>query len=387
MTQMSAPLDRPYWVVVGTRPEVIKQISVYWALTDRLGRDSVALIGTGQHRELLVQALEHFGATLDVNLDLMVVGQGLAENAARIQTEMERLLRTHMPRCVIVQGDTTTAAMTAVAAFHLGIKVAHNEAGLRSYDLQNPYPEEANRRWISAVATHHFAPTALAQARLLQEGVSAAAISVVGNSGIDALQWTLRNTSPDPSHPVRKFLQRTGVRPVLVTAHRRENDADAMDRWFDGLTQFLEAHRDVGLVCPIHPNQRARQAIERHLGGHERVLVCDPIDYAQACHLIADCLFVVTDSGGIQEETATLDVPCVIVRKTTERPEAIEHGTAQLADPANVDGVLTQISWAARLAELPPVERRSQTSPYANAPFGDGSAGVQIAARLATLSW
>lgn len=375
-------MNRPYWVVVGTRPEVIKQVSVYWGMREVFGADQVALVGSGQHRELLNQALSHFGAHLDTNLDLMKPGQGLSESAARIHTEIEALLRTHRPKAVIVQGDTTTAAMTAIAAFHLGIQVIHNEAGLRSYDAWNPYPEESNRKWISAVASHHMAPTKLAADRLKSEGASTQSISVVGNPGIDSLLWTLSETKPDPHHAVWQFLKKSKLKPVLVTAHRRENDAQAMDRWFDGLKQFLSKHPDLGLICPIHPNQRAQSAVDQHLGGHAQALVCDPIDYAQLGHLLKECAFVVSDSGGIQEETATLKIPCVVVRKTTERPEALTHGTARLANPESVNEILDAMTWAHAQSLLPPASRWDKKSPYGEFPFGEGKAGLAIARRI-----
>ena len=387
---MNTPIEalkRPYWVVVGTRPEVIKQVSVYWGMCDVFGRDQVALIGSGQHKELLTQALSHFGAELDTNLELMRAGQTLAESAARILDKITELLKLHRPKVVIVQGDTTTAAMTAIAAFHLGIRVVHNEAGLRTFDPWNPYPEEANRKWISAIANHHMAPTLLAKQRLMSEGTNEAQISVVGNPGIDSLFWTLKETSVDLHHPVRIFLHRTRLKPVLVTAHRRENDESAMDRWFDGLKQFLSIHPALALICPAHPNNRARAAMEKYLGGHPQVVVCDPIDYGQLCHLLMECAFVVSDSGGIQEETATLKVPCVVVRKTTERPEAIAHGTARLANPDSVSEILDQMKWANAQSLLSNDKRVDANSPYGEFPFGQGDAGIKTARRIRELGF
>ncbi len=260
-------LNFKIWVVVGTRPEVIKQVPLYRALVKKMGKQNVGLIGTGQHRELLDQALAHFGEKLDVNLELMQAGQSLGATAARVLTKIDEIVVASKPEMLIVQGDTTTAAMTAVAGFHNGIKVVHNEAGLRTYDLQNPYPEEANRKWIGVVADIHFPPTVVARDALIKEGVDPSRVHVVGNTGIDALMWTLKEKKcPDETAGLISGWKARGLKPVLVTAHRRENDVSKMDAWFQSLAGFLEQRKDIVLVCPMHPNNRALDAAKKYLG-------------------------------------------------------------------------------------------------------------------------
>lgn len=368
-------LDYKVWVVVGTRPEVIKQVPVYRALAKKLGKKTVGLIGTGQHRELLQQALSHFGETLDFNLDLMKPGQALGLTAASVMQSMEETFAKSRPELIIVQGDTTTAAMTAVSAFHNGITVAHNEAGLRTYDLQNPWPEEANRRWIGVVADIHFPPTERAKQALLREGVAPEKIHVVGNPGIDSLFWTLSKPCPTDTAAKLKEWKDKGLQPVLVTAHRRENDASKMSAWFQSLGEFLEKRKDIVLVCPLHPNLRAADSATKYLGSHERAWLCKPLDYASVCHVLKECRFIVTDSGGLQEESATLQVPCVVCRKVTERMEAVDVGIAHLADPTDGENILKEMSWAYEYAP----KAKAKGPIY---PFGDGKSADRITSIL-----
>lgn len=372
-------IDFKIWVVVGTRPEVIKQVPLYRALVRTFGKQKVGLIGTGQHRELLEQALSHFGEKLDLNLGLMQPGQTLGQSAASIHMHMEREIADSKPELVIVQGDTTTAAMCAIAAFHHNVKIAHNEAGLRTYDLQNPYPEEANRKFIGCVADMHFAPTQTAKNALLHEKVDPAKIFVVGNTGIDALLWTINEKEcPQQTQEIISIWKNRGIKPVLVTAHRRENDPSKMDTWFQSLGEFVNARKDIALVCPMHPNNRALSSAGKYLGNNDRVWTGPPLDYASVCHLLKECRFIVTDSGGLQEESATLGVPCVICRKVTERPEAVDSGIAKLADPVDGNKILDAMAWAYEHANLP-LEQRMRIPK----PFGDGTASEQIAKIIA----
>ncbi len=360
---------KKFWILVGTRPEVIKQVPLYRELKKRHGEGSVKLIGTGQHRELLDQALAHFGERLDFNLDVMRPGQTLADSASAVLQGMNKLFQTDRPDWLIVQGDTTSAAMAAWAGFLNGVRIAHNEAGLRSYDLAHPFPEEANRKWISTIADLHFAPTERARKALLREGIEENRVAIVGNTGIDALLWTLSLKRPESIDSLLSSLKHDGLRPVLLTAHRRENRA-AMDQWFLALKNFLRINPDLALIYPIHPNHLAKAAAEEHLSSLSQVRLLPALNYGETCHLLAECQMVVTDSGGIQEEAATLGIRTVICRNTTERQEAVEAGIAILAG-TEPDTILSSMAWARRHP------RPASASPIRPI-FGDGIAAIRI---------
>jgi UDP-N-acetylglucosamine 2-epimerase len=363
------------WVLVGTRPEVIKQAPVYNACREALGPDRVALIGTGQHRELLSQALHDFDLELHENLDVMQPEQTPIAATAAILAGLEPLIADRAPSWVVVQGDTTSAAMAAWAAFHAGVRVAHNEAGLRSYDLQQPFPEEANRKLISVVADEHFAPTEHARRALLAEGCRDDRIHVTGNPGIDSFLSTLEKPLTPQVAEIVEAADAGGRRLVLMTAHRRENRGPGMDDWFATLAEFLGDHAELELVYPMHPNRAGHDAALRHLSGHPRVRLVDPLDYRDNCQLLSRSSFTITDSGGIQEEAATLEIPVVVCRRATERPEAVDAGIAHLAGTDH--GPLREaLDWALDRALSHP---RAGINPI----FGDGKAGPRIARVLA----
>jgi UDP-N-acetylglucosamine 2-epimerase (non-hydrolysing) len=366
-------LDQKYWVVVGTRREAIKQIPLYLELVRLHGPGLVALISTGQHRELLEQVFRHFGVRTDANLDIMKPGQSLSESSASILTGMNNLFRLHRPEWLIVQGDTTSASMAALAGFQHRVRIAHNEAGLRTYDLDHPFPEEGNRRLISGIATLHFAPTVRAKDALLGEGITEDSIHITGNTGIDALKWTLEQPRPQSIDFVLRSIRSKGLRPVLLTAHRRENCA-GMDDWFRALSHFLRLNPHLGLIYPMHPNHLARAAAEKHLTSLPQAHLIAPLHYGESCHLLSQCEVVVTDSSGIQEEAATLGIPTVICRKITERMEAVDQGLARIAgtDP---DSILSALSWAV-------TRGRPSNDGLCNHLYGDGSAAKKIAALM-----
>jgi UDP-N-acetylglucosamine 2-epimerase (non-hydrolysing) len=369
------PTRRKIWVLVGTRPEVIKQAPVYIACREAFGPGEVALIGTGQHRELLDQALTHFDLALDEDLGIMREGQTPTSSAAAILSGLEPLLLSDPPAWIVVQGDTTSAAMAAWAAFHAGVRVAHNEAGLRTYDLAQPFPEEANRKLISVVADEHFAPTEHARKALLAEGCAADRIHVTGNPGIDSLLMTLAKPRPARVEELVELAAGEGRGLVLMTAHRRENRGAGMDEWFATLAEFLAAREDLELVYPMHPNHAGDHAAARYLIGNTRVRIVHPLDYGETCHLLAACRFAITDSGGIQEESATLGVPVVVCRRQTERPEAVAAGISHLAT-TDAAPLRRALDWA--------YERSEEGRPDAIDPiFGDGHAGPRIASLLA----
>ncbi len=356
------------WVLVGTRPEAIKQIPLYTELKKVMGSEHVALVSTGQHKELLDQVFQHFQIFPDLDMKLMRQGQGLSLLAGSVLTEMANLfsgiLRDQKPEWLVVQGDTTTAAMAAIAAYHEKIKVLHSEAGLRSHNLQHPFPEEANRKWISSIADLHMAPTEHARSVLIKENIDPNKIFVTGNTGIDALRWTLVNR-PKPS-----YLKNGNY--VFVTAHRRENEK-AFQTYFSAIAKFAKAQPDLTFVVPIHPNNLARPAIEKYLEGNSNIQLKAPLDYCNTCHLLTHCRFVITDSGGIQEEAATLGLPTIVARLTTERSEAITAGIAKLLPPdSSEEGILNLFDWAlgASSADYP--------KKAVNTLFGDGYASQKI---------
>ncbi len=376
---------KKYWILVGTRPEVIKQVPLYLELLKRFGKDQVALIGTGQHKELLKQALDHFGIEPDINLNIMTQDQSLVSSSAAVLEGIGQLLRecSEKPEWVIVQGDTTTAAMAAWAAFQSGVKVAHNEAGLRSYNLKHPFPEEANRKLIGTIADLHLAPTELARNALLKEGVSAQQVFITGNTGIDALRWTLEQTEPESICRLISQLQKDALTPVLVTAHRRENRS-SMESWFKTLREFLNAHSDLALVCPMHPNQAAEEAARRFLGDLPRAHIRPAMNYAETCHLLKHCAFVVTDSGGIQEEASTLGVPVVVCRQTTERMEAVHEGIALLAgnEPEKIyQGMLWAVGLSSTASRIKTVTVKTS---FSRNIFGNGFSATTIADLLSS---
>jgi UDP-N-acetylglucosamine 2-epimerase (non-hydrolysing) len=372
-TLPASAIQKKIWILVGTRPEVIKQAPVYIEAVHQLGRENVGLIGTGQHRELLDQALQHFNISLDHNLGVMRSGQSLSESSVAILSGMAQLFTQFKPDWLVVQGDTSSAAMAAWAAFQCGVRVAHNEAGLRSYDLQHPFPEEANRRLIAVVADLHFAPTEKARESLLKEGVPPGKIKVTGNTGIDALRMTLEMGQPSSVTKILDLCRENHLEPVLLTAHRRENMGEGMDQWFQALAQILRSHQNLALIYPIHPNNAARPAAEKHLAGLQQVFIMPAINYAETCHVLNQCRFVVTDSGGIQEEASAMGIPVVVCRKTTERSEAVEFGIAHLSG-IETESILDGMAWAYKKSAFP----RTSTGRLIYDLFGDGNSAKTI---------
>ena len=266
--------------------------------------------------------------------------------------------------------------MACWAGFQNHVKVAHSEAGLRSYDLQHPFPEEANRRLISLVADLHFAPTADAKKVLLAEGIDPDRVLLTGNPGIDALRMTLDMPESEVSREIRERIERDQLKAVLLTAHRRENKGEGMAQWFEALGRFLEQHTDLALIYPIHPNLAASGPAEKFLASNPRVFMKSSLTYAETCHLLECCRFVVTDSGGIQEEAAALGVPAVVCRKATERNEAIRAGLARLAGTLT-EQVLEAMEWAYQTPRLKAKERFHSF-------YGDGYSAQRIAEQLAS---
>jgi len=314
-------------VIFGTRPEAIKLGPLVLALKkDRAFETFV--VTTAQHREMLDQVLEQFGIRPDVDLNLMKSNQTLEQVTAAVVNKISRLIKLRAPNLVIVQGDTTTTMASALAAFYNQRKVAHVEAGLRSFDKYNPFPEEINRKVTSLVADFKFVPTTRARKNLLAENVPGDKIFVVGNTVIDALQWIARKryTFADPT---LRRIYHDHKRLILVTAHRRENHGRPLESICDAIINIARQH-EVNVVYPVHYNPNVRAVVYKKFKKIRNVFLTDPLDYLPFVFLLKRAYLILTDSGGIQEEAPTFGVPVLVLRQTTERPEAIEAGTARL---------------------------------------------------------
>jgi UDP-N-acetylglucosamine 2-epimerase (non-hydrolysing) len=353
-------------VVFGTRPEAIKLAPVIHELR-RQPDLATRVIVTAQHREMLDQALAVFDLAPDVDLDTMAHGATLAEMTGRLVSAVDVALAAEQPDYVLVQGDTTTVFAGALAAFYRQIPVGHVEAGLRSGDRYDPFPEEVNRRLAGVLATIHFAPTPRARSNLLAEGVTSDRIVVTGNTAIDALRYVV-DRLPPPEDPA------VGRR-ILMTVHRRENWGARMESICLAVRDVLDAREDVEVVLPMHRNPVVRDTIQSILGGHPRARLTEPASYVELVDQMRRCTLVMTDSGGIQEEAPSLGKPILVLRETTERPEAIEAGCARLVGTAR-EAVTAE---ALRLLDDP--ASYAAMARVAN-PFGDGRAAERIVAEV-----
>ncbi|HEY8430660.1 MAG TPA: UDP-N-acetylglucosamine 2-epimerase (non-hydrolyzing) [Sandaracinaceae bacterium] len=365
-------------VVFGTRPEAIKQAPVIWALRRRPERIRVTALSTGQHREMLRPMLELLDVAPDVELDLMRPDQTLADVTARCVTSVEEVLRALRPDVVVVQGDTTTAMAAALAAFYQHIPVAHVEAGLRSGSMDEPFPEEANRRVVDLFARWLFAPTEEAAALLANEGVDPARVLVTGNTVVDALLYVREKLSGRniAIEGVPAAALRGERRLVLVTGHRRESFGDGIASICDALAILASRHGDADFVYPVHLNPNVVGPVTERLGGIDNVHLIPPQPYDRFLALLSRAHLVLTDSGGVQEEAPSFDVPVLVMRNRTERPEGVAAGCARLVGTEAgriveaADELLCDPSVHARMAS-------------AQSPYGDGRAGERIARALA----
>ena len=363
-------------VVIGTRPEVIKMAPVIAALEACPETFETRLCVSGQHREMLDQAVALFGLTVHHDLDIMAHGQSVFDISTRVLKGVGRVLEEERPDVALVHGDTTTAFAAALAGFYQRVPVGHVEAGLRTYDRHRPFPEEMNRRLADALCTAHYAPTERARANLLAERIDPGHIVVTGNTAIDALLWA----AGQPCDFEDPLLARVGTvrRLILVTAHRRESFGAPFEAMCGALREVADANPDVELLYPVHPNPKVRRAVEALLTGHPRIHLVDPLSYLQFVHLQKRAYLVLTDSGGIQEEAPSLGTPVLVMRETTERPEAVEAGVLKLVGTARE----TIVAEVGRLLSDPAAYARMASA--AN-PFGDGHAAARIVAHLRTL--
>ncbi len=315
-------------VVIGTRPEAIKMAPLILALREREDVVRTVTVLTAQHRELADEVLELFGVVPDHDLDIMKRAQSLFETTSRLVVRLEEVYRKEEPDLVLVQGDTTTTFVGALAAHYLKIPVGHVEAGLRTNDKFNPFPEEMNRRMTSCLTDLHFPPTETAKESLLAEGADPRNVHVTGNTVVDALFHALESSSsavpllPEGPDPERRW--------IVVTSHRRENWGEPLDSICMALRDLADRYDDVEVVYPVHPNPRVRQTTDSLLRGRDRIHLVEPLDYLRFVHLMNAAHLIITDSGGVQEEAPSLGKPVLVIREKTERPEAVEAGTVRL---------------------------------------------------------
>lgn len=373
---MSATSRPKVLVIFGTRPEAIKLFPVIRTLADE-GRVAVTSCVTAQHRGLLDQVLAIAGLEPDVDLDLMEPGQTLDRLTARLLVALGEVMDAHRPDRVVVQGDTATAMVGALAAYYRKIPVAHVEAGLRSGDIYHPWPEEVNRRIVAPIADLHFAPTQTAAAALARENVTTG-VHVTGNTVIDALLWTRariaqdRTLAADLDSVARRF---AGRRTILVTTHRRENFGDGMEQIARAIAR-IAARDDVAILFPMHPNPNVGAVMDRVLGDCGSVARIAPLDYPHFIRALELCDVALTDSGGVQEEAPALGKPVLVMRDTTERPEGIAAGTARLVG-TDADRIVSEVFTL--------LDDKGAYSAMARAhnPFGDGQASNRIARIIA----
>ena len=353
-------------LVFGTRPEAIKMCPL---VNELKGRDNVQTVVcvTGQHRQMLDQVLEAFHVIPDYDLSIMKEKQTLFDITTNILNRIRQVLETEKPDVVLVHGDTSTTFVTALACFYLQIPVGHVEAGLRTYNIYSPYPEEFNRQAVGIVSKYNFAPTELSKQNLLNEGKRLDSIYVTGNTAIDALKTTVR---ADYTHPELEWAEDS--RLILITAHRRENLGEPMKNMFRAIRRCLDEHPDVKAIYPIHMNPVVRQTADEILGGEERIHIIEPLEVLDFHNFLARSYLILTDSGGIQEEAPSLGKPVLVMRDTTERPEGIAAGTLKLVG-TDEDVIYRNFK---ELLENEAEYRRMST---ASNPYGDGFACRRIA--------
>lgn len=353
-------------LVFGTRPEAIKICPLVNELKRRSELQTVVCV-TGQHRQMLDQVLQAFDVVPDYDLSIMKDKQTLFDVTTLILERIRSVLEAENPDVVLVHGDTSTTFVTALACFYKQIPVGHVEAGLRTYDIYSPYPEEFNRQAVSIIANYNFAPTETAREQLLREGKAAETIYVTGNTAIDALHTTVR---ANYTHPELEWA--SDSRLILLTAHRRENLGEPMHHMFRAIRRVMEEHPDVKVLYPIHMNPVVRQAAKEELSSCDRIHIVEPLDVLDCHNIMARSYLILTDSGGIQEEAPSLGKPVLVMRDTTERPEGVQAGTLRIVGTQE-DAIYAGFT---RLLDDPVIYQ--QMAQAAN-PYGDGTACRRIA--------
>ena len=353
-------------VVFGTRPEAIKMCPLVKELKNRKNIETILCV-TGQHRQMLDQVLAAFQVKPDYDLSIMKDQQTLFDITTNILNKIKEVLEKVKPDVVLVHGDTSTTFVTALACFYLQIPVGHVEAGLRTYNIYSPYPEEFNRQAVSIISRYNFAPTEMAKNNLLREGKKPETIYITGNTAIDALKTTVRK---DYSHPELEWANDS--RLILITAHRRENLGEPMRHMFRAIRRVMDEHSDVKAIYPIHMNPVVRETANEILGNDDRIHIIEPLEVLDFHNFLARSYLILTDSGGIQEEAPSLGKPVLVMRDTTERPEGIEAGTLKLVG-TDEDTIYHNFKLL--------LENREAYTKMSNAsnPYGDGMASQRIA--------
>jgi UDP-N-acetylglucosamine 2-epimerase (non-hydrolysing) len=366
-------------IVFGTRPEAIKMAPLVHAIKKYPDEFNLLICVTAQHRHMLDQVLQSFEIHPDIDLDLMSSGQDLFDITGLVLSGMKKVLLQESPDLIVVHGDTTTALATSIAGFYKNIPIAHIEAGLRTYDLGAPFPEEFNRQLISKVASLHFAPTSLSRENLLSENIPDKKITVTGNTVIDALFLTLDliESSPTKKKTIENLLSRclpadwNLKRFVLITGHRRENFGDGFLQICDGIRDLAVLFPDVYFVYPVHLNPSVQEPVKKILSNLPNIFLIEPLDYEPFVYLMKNCYLVLTDSGGIQEEAPSLGKPVLVMRDKTERPEAVSAGTVKLVGASR--GLIVK-----SVAELLKEQSLYEEMSLAHNPYGDGRASDRI---------
>lgn len=353
-------------LVFGTRPEAIKMCPLVNELKSRKNIETKVLV-TGQHRQMLDVVLEAFAVIPDYDLSIMKDKQTLFDITTNILNRIKEVLEKEKPDVVLVHGDTTTTFVTALACFYLQIPVGHVEAGLRTYNIFSPYPEEFNRQAVGIVAKYNFAPTELSKQNLLREGKNPESIFVTGNTAIDALKTTVRK---DYTHPELEWAKDS--RLIMITAHRRENLGEPMEHMFRAIRRIMEEFPDTKAIYPIHMNPVVRETANKYLSGSDRIRIIEPLDVLDFHNFLNKSYLILTDSGGIQEEAPSLGKPVLVMRDTTERPEGIEAGTLKLVG-TNEETIYKEFK------SLLENEDEYKKMSKASNPYGDGYASKRIA--------
>lgn len=359
-------------LVFGTRPEAIKMCPLVNELKSRPELETKVCV-TGQHRQMLDVVLDVFNVKPDYDLSIMKDKQTLFDVTTNILERIKAVLEEEKPNVVLVHGDTSTTFVTALACFYLQIPVGHVEAGLRTYNIYSPYPEEFNRQAVGIISQYNFAPTKLAKENLLREGKKEESIYVTGNTAIDALKTTVRE---DYNHPELEWVGENKL--ILITAHRRENLGEPMKNMFRAIKRVMDEHPDVKAIYPIHMNPVVRETADEILGGDERIRIIEPLDVLDFHNFMSRSHLILTDSGGIQEEAPSLGKPVLVMRDTTERPEGISAGTLKLV------GTDEEVIYNEFTRLLNDTEAYNTMS-HASNPYGDGFACKRIADVLANM--
>lgn len=353
-------------LVFGTRPEAIKMCPLVNELKKRKNIEAIVCV-TGQHRQMLDQVLEAFSVVPDYDLSIMKDKQTLFDVTVNILEKIKAVLEKVKPDVVLVHGDTSTTFVTALACFYLQIPVGHVEAGLRTYNIYSPYPEEFNRQAVSIISQYNFAPTELSKQNLLKEGKNPDSIYVTGNTAIDALKTTVK---ADYTHP--ELAWANGSRLIMITAHRRENLGEPMRHMFKAIRRVMDEHPDVKAIYPIHMNPVVREIANEYLGDDDRIHIIEPLDVLDFHNFLSRSYLILTDSGGIQEEAPSLGKPVLVMRDTTERPEGIAAGTLKLV---GTEEETIYKEFSRLLSDKDEYKAMSQASN----PYGDGHACERIA--------